>query len=116
MTWGLGVEVSAYIWHSLIKLLGLFHCFNSLYTIMKSHGLPVPNVKGSNTVRNMAVLDPEINVRKGQPQQHSLWRTSTRFCPVLSSTVLEAPDREQGLLLALALCSREGFLIRGGDK
>lgn len=51
---------------------------------MKSHGLPVPNVKGSNTVRNMAVLDPEINVRKGQPQHHSLWRTSTRFGPALS--------------------------------
>lgn len=50
---------------------------------MKIHGLPVPNVKGSNTVRNMAIMDPKVNL-KGQPQHHSLWRTSTRFCPVPS--------------------------------
>lgn len=51
---------------------------------MKIHGLPVPNVKGSSTIRNTASRYGSQDKLKGQPQHHSLWRTSTMFCPVPS--------------------------------
>lgn len=51
---------------------------------IKLHWLPVPNVKGSETVKARQAVWILRHVRMGQPRHYSQWSANTTLCLVLS--------------------------------